>query len=263
MRGYGADAKIDGSVLSQSAHSDTNYGFLQGGVAGGIADIASGNLTASLFAHYGASNSDTYSGGMGRTGALDFSGYGGGASVTWLGHNGGYVDAVAIVSGYSIDSESVRGPVGSTNAMSFGGSIEVGKRFEVAGGMFIIPEAQLVYQTFQIDDFTNTGGMTVAYEDPDSLLLRTGVSLGMVKDSGLEFRGELNLLTELLNDAGTILNGIPVVFETDNLAGEIGVGATYMAPGSRFKLWADADYTFPFGDGLQEISGIAGVKIAW
>ena len=133
--------------------------------------------------------------------------------------------------------------------------------------MFAIPQAQLVYQTFQIDDYTNTGGMTAAFDDPDSLMLRTGVSFAMTRlaanNGTLELRGELNLLTELLDDTGAILNGTSVIFEQDNVAGEIGVGATFLAPGSRYKIWADADYSIPFGDGLQELSGIVGFKINW
>lgn len=266
MRGYGALAESDGSVLGQSAHSETEYGFFQGGIAGVFEETGSGDTTASLFAHYGASNSDTF-GAIGQTGTLDFSGYGVGGSLTWLGHGGGYVDAVAVVSGYSIDTASVRGPVGSTDAVSFGGSLEAGKRFDIGDEMFAIPQVQLVYQTFQIDDYTNTGGMAAAFDDPDSLMLRTGVAFAMTRlaanDGTLELRGELNLLAELLDDTGAMLNGTSVIFEQDSVAGEIGVGATFLAPGSRYKIWADADYSVPFGDGLQELSGIAGVKINW
>ena len=57
---------------------------------------------------------------------------------------------------------------GETNAFGFAASLEGGYPFHLGAGWLLEPQAQLVYQAFNIDDF-NDGAADVRYSNTNSL----------------------------------------------------------------------------------------------
>jgi len=86
-----------------------------------------------------------------------------------------YVDAVLQFTWYNIEMTSSRG-LGSvdTDALGMAASIEGGYPYPIGDdGWAVEPQAQLVYQTLDIDDFEDIAA-EVKYEDTDSLAGRIG-----------------------------------------------------------------------------------------
>ena len=89
----------------------------------------------------------------GREGDSDFAAYTLGGYWTHFGPTGWYTDAILQGTFYDISSTANRGlPTFKTQGQGLAASLETGYPFKFAGGWFIEPQAQLVYQNININD---------------------------------------------------------------------------------------------------------------
>jgi outer membrane autotransporter protein len=89
----------------------------------------------------------------GREGNSDFAAYTLGGYWTHFGPGGWYTDAILQGTFYDINSTANRGlPTFKTEGQGIAASIESGYPFRFAGGWFVEPQAQLIYQTININD---------------------------------------------------------------------------------------------------------------
>lgn len=94
---------------------------------------------------------------------------------THFGASGWYVDTVVQGTWYDIKTEG-RLPEMTTDGFGLGASLEAGYPFHCANTVVVEPQAQVTYQTIDLDD-TRDVGSVVRFSDVDSLVGRLGVRL--------------------------------------------------------------------------------------
>lgn len=189
----------------------------------------SGRLVAGVNVSYGQANSKINS--IFGDGSIMTNGYGLGATLTWYGVTGFYVDGQAQINRYSsgLNSELL----GSLNHDNDGSgeafSIEAGKRISFGERFGITPQFQMVYSNVRFDRFTDPSGADVAADKNDSLKTRWGIALDHQSawDGGRSrIYGIANVSYEWLDGMRTLVAGTPVINAGERLWGELGLGAS-------------------------------------
>ena len=102
----------------------------------------------------------TFKGGEDKFNAVTIGGY-----WTRFGENYWYLDGVLQGTWYDMDMTAARGlRDGDTNGFGLAASLEGGYPFHLGNGWLLGPQAQLVYQALNIDDFYD-GAADVSYSD--------------------------------------------------------------------------------------------------
>ncbi|MBR0692323.1 autotransporter outer membrane beta-barrel domain-containing protein [Bradyrhizobium lablabi] len=207
----------------------------------------------------------------GREGNSDFNAYSLGGYWTHFGPTGWYTDAILQGTFYDISSTANRGlPTFKTEAQGFAASLETGYPFKFAGGWFIEPQAQLIYQNININDASDIAAQ-IRFSDVDSLLGRIGARFGRTWaiDDGPrtitawirpnlwnEFRG--NPTTSFSSETGFI----PFHADLGGLWGEVNVGVSGQVR-TNTTLYANASYQSRFDGGGFAYTGKAGLRVNW
>lgn len=244
----GSRNQSDPARSTAQAHRDTDLWKLQTGfdfVVRQDDDLLVGGVTVS----YGAASSEIGSP-YGR-GKIDVTGTGIGATVTWYGSNGFYVDGQA--QAVFFDSDITSTTVGRKEVSGNGGnglalSGETGWRYQFRNGFSLTPQMQLVWSRVDFDSFTDPFGAQVSLRDGDSLRGRLGLSLdhetSWTASDGTKSKSHLyaiaNLYNNFLNGPKTYVSN--VVFQTrdERLWVGVGIGGTYDWNGGRYALYGNA-----------------------
>ncbi|MCO7729128.1 autotransporter outer membrane beta-barrel domain-containing protein, partial [Brucella intermedia] len=184
-------------------------------------------------------------------GAISTDGWSLGATATWYGTSGFYVDGQAQVTWFDSDLNSWtanQGLADGRKATGYALSIEAGQRFAIDQNWSLTPQAQLMYSSINADSFRDAWDSRVSLHDGDSLIGRLGLAANYANSwqgkDGLTVNttvyGIANLYQEMLS--GSSVNVAGVAFDTDNdrTWGGIGAGGTY--------AWADNKYAV-YGEG--------------
>jgi len=249
---YGMWGRIEGTRTASDparstshAHRDTDLWKLQTGFDFGLHQGAEGALVGGVNISYGKALADIASP-YGR-GKVDATGAGIGATLTWYGAGGFYVDGQAQVTWFDSDITSTtegRKDVKGNNGHGYVLSAETGNRYQLGNGFSLTPQVQLVYSRVDFDSFTDPFGARVSLYDGDSLRGRFGVSLDheaqWVASDGTKSRSHLYAIANLYNEFldGSKINVDDVRFATrdERLWAGIGIGGTYE--------WANGAYAF-------------------
>ena len=224
-------------------------------------------LVAGLTAHY--SDADSHVRSIFGNGSIKTVGYGVGATLTWYGLNGFYVDGQAQFSRYNSDLKSdVLGDLIQSNdgsGESF--SIEIGKRSVIGTKLSITPQIQTVYSNVRFDNFTDPSGAIVSDKEGDSLKSRWGIALDHQSEwdnARSHLYGLVNLNYEWLGGTSAHISGTPVDYTTDRLWSEVGVGGSINWRGG-VTLYTEVSGSSPFKDlgDSYTIKANAGVRIAF
>lgn len=262
--------------------------FAQVGVNGVLTENDRGTLLAGVFGTYGTQSVDAHvtalptNRAVSRTGSIDTDAYGVGGNLTWLGHDGTYVDGVGQFFWYQSDLSSTGfGQFADGNdARSYTLSLEVGRRFEIASGFGIVPQAQLIYSNAWTDDFTFSNPdpdplantlVSVTDGDADSLRARLGLRFENLGNWGAQaHRGQFqayaitNLYYEFLDGSSIDVAGEGITQRNDRLWGEVGLGGT-VALSDTLSLYGEARYQTSlenFGDS-DVYGGNVGLRLSW
>ncbi|MBN9603022.1 MAG: autotransporter outer membrane beta-barrel domain-containing protein [Afipia felis] len=190
---------------------------------------ASGRLVAGVNASYGQANSKINS--IFGDGSVMTNGYGLGATLTWYGLTGFYVDGQAQVSRYNSNLHSaLRGTLTHDN-VGYGEafSVEAGKRISVGATLSITPQFQLVYSNARFDRFVDTAGAAVSADNTDSLKTRWGIALdhqSAWENGRTHIYGIANISYEWLDGMRTLVSGTPINYADQRLWGGLGLGAS-------------------------------------
>jgi fibronectin-binding autotransporter adhesin len=133
---------------------DVDSWKLQFGVEKALADdVAGGALVAGLTAHYGEASAEV--GSRFGGGDLDTKAYGLGATLTWYGAGGGYLDAQGQASWFDSDlkSDLLGARADGVGGQGYGLSLEAGRAFAATEGLSLTPQAQLTYSSIDFDTF--------------------------------------------------------------------------------------------------------------
>lgn len=188
-----------------------------------------GRLVAGINVAYGEANSRITS--VFGNGALKTGGYGFGATLTWYGVTGHYVDSQAQVNRYnsSLNSDLLGTLTHNNGGNGEAFSIEAGKRIAIAGKLGITPQFQIAYSNVRFDRFIDPSGADVAVDKNDSLKTRWGIALdhqGAWDGGRSRIYGIANVSYEWRNGMRTLVAGTPVINAGERLWGELGVGAS-------------------------------------
>ena len=278
--GQGAWGRMGGQYSSFSPRTGSAYnqsiGFLQAGYEGVARETAAGDLTIGAYAIIGTStaridvSNDPVTGAARAKGRITTQGYGIGANLTWLGHDGLYADAIGQFTWYD---SSLSNKNGHNQGWSSALSLEVGKRYELGSGWAVVPQAQLAWTHVDFSSFTDNLGNRIALGQGDSLQGRAGLRLEHLSSwqdatgqtARLQFYGIANLTYEFLKGRSVKVSGASLVQGNRRLWGEVGAGATY-SWNKNWSAYGEASYAMALsgkGGDNYTLKGTAGVRYRW
>lgn len=235
----GVRTRGNAAVSTSQAEQELDSWKLQMGFDKVVAEaVWDGRLIAGVTAHYGEANSRVRS--LFGNGVLETNGYGVGATLSWQGQAGLYLDGQAQVSWYQSDLEStvlgslVTGNGGQGEAFS----VEAGQRLPLTDKVSITPQAQLLYSNVRFDGFADAADAQVSLDRGESLKSRLGLSVDQheIWEGG---RGHVyavaNISYEWMDPSRVDVSGALIEHANERLWGEVGVGfsATW-SPGVTF-----------------------------
>ncbi|WP_035830540.1 autotransporter outer membrane beta-barrel domain-containing protein [Kaistia adipata] len=266
----GAHARVKADSSTTQASYDSDLFQLQVGLDGEVMESASGALVAGLTAQYSRVRADVSST-LGN-GSNTTEGYGIGATLTWYGANGVYVDGQAQLAWFDTDlsADGVGKLVDGHDGTGYALSIEAGREFAVKEGWTVTPQAQLAYTSADFDDFVDPYGAAVSLSKGESLEGRVGVALGRdaswQDDSGRAVRthvyGITSLTYEFLDGATVAVSGLDLVAEPQKFGAEFGVGGTYNWGAEKYALHGEALASTSF-DGSYGYKGTVGLTVGF
>jgi fibronectin-binding autotransporter adhesin len=259
------------SASTAGASFDADQVRLQTGFDAKLYEDGSGKLMGGLSVQHGTSWAKVNS--FWGDGKIDIEGYGVGATMTWYGLRGLYVDGQAQVHWFDTDMRSsLAGSLtDGDNAVGYGLSLETGKRFAAGGPWALTPQVQLAYTRADFD-FTDTFGAAVAARNGDSLLGRLGLALDY-RDAWTGGRGPThshlygiaNLYYEFLDGTSVDVAGTKFINERDELWGGLGVGGTYSWNAETYALFGEVSVNTSLenlGDSYS-VNGTGGFRVRW
>ncbi|CAG9172926.1 autotransporter family protein [Cupriavidus pampae] len=270
----GSNTHIDPSTSTTAASYNVRMWKFEGGVDAPVVENQAGTLVVGPTFHYGIANSNVSS--MFGQGSIDATGYGVGATATWYGTNGAYVDARATVSWYDTDIRSSTLSTKLANGNRGNGvatSVEAGHRLPLGGDWSVTPQAQLAWSQVRFDAFTDQYGATVSRENGNSLVSRLGVSLdhetkwtaGNGKTRRSHVYGISNLYYDFLNGTAARVSNLSVVSKEQALWAGLGVGASLNWDDDRYTVYGELlarTSLQDFGDS-NAIGAKLGFRVKW
>ena len=229
----GAAGHYEASNSSTGASYDSNLALVQVGLEGVFVDGAAGSLTAALTGQYNRLNADVFSPFGDGSNGTDSVGIG--ATLTWRGADGTYVDVQGQWASFSTDLEAIGySLVDNNDGTGFAASAEVGHKFQLDGAWALTPQAQLSYASVDFDSFTDYFGSEVSLGSNDSLVGRIGLAVDYASGwqgvpngtAASKIYGIANLTYEFLDGASVLVSGTDLAFAGQEFGGELGVGAT-------------------------------------
>ncbi|WP_338821634.1 autotransporter outer membrane beta-barrel domain-containing protein [Bradyrhizobium septentrionale] len=244
----------------------------QAGLDGLALENSYGRLIVGLTLQYGLTTA--YVNSLFGNGRIRAEGTGVGATATWYGDNGVYLDGQMQTMFYRGDltSDLVGNMAHGNEGLGYAFSVEGGKRINVGSGFSLTPQAQLAYSKVDFDGFTDRFGALVSLTNADSLLGRVGLMLNHQKswyDGTSIVRSDLyaigNLHYEFLDGTNVDVAGSGFASANDRLWGSIGGGGSYSWANGRYTLFGEATYRASLQDAGDNHSykGTAGFRVVW
>ena len=283
LEGSGLWARIEGnhtSVAGQAASAttsgagyDANDWKLQAGLDGQLAEGDSGKLIGGLTAHYGTSAA-AISSTIGN-GAIDTTDYGLGATLTWYGKSGFYLDGQGQYSWYDSDlrSDSLGSIVKGNRGTGYALSLEAGQRLELGHDLNLTPQAQLAYSSVNFDSFTGPAGEKVSLSNGDSLKGRLGLALGhdrLWSDDASDIRRShvyaiANLYHEFLDGSAVDISGTKLTSTPASWTGELGLGGSYNWSNDAYSLYGQVSAASDLEKlgNSYDLKGTIGFRMGW
>ena len=203
--------------------------------------------SSSLTAQYGHASADVSS--LFGNGEIDTDGYGLGATLTWYGQNGFYLDGQAQAAWYESDlSSGILGSLSNGNdGFGYAFSAETGKRLALNQSWTLTPQAQLAYSNVDFDAFTDPFGADVSLGTGESLKGRLGLSADYENAwegaSGTTTRTHLygiaNLYYEFLDGTEVEVSGVNFASENDRTWGGIGTGGSHNWNDDKYSIYSE------------------------
>lgn len=267
-----ADLGPDGST--SSASYDANTWKFQAGIDGVVLENDAGHLVGGVTAQYGTVSSSIWS--PYGVGVIDTTGYGVGATLTWYGENGFYMDGQAQVTWYDSDLLSAtagRSLVKGNGGMGYGLSIEAGQRLTLSENWSLTPQAQLAYSSVDFDDFTDAFGAGISLGSSESLIGRLGLAVNhdteWQEQDGSTSRAHVYGIANLYYDFGdgSVVDVAGTGFSSGDsqLQGGLGIGGSINWADDRYSLFGEANFSTNlenFGNN-NAIGGTVGFRVHW
>ncbi|MGU3576517.1 autotransporter outer membrane beta-barrel domain-containing protein, partial [Brucellaceae bacterium C25G] len=271
----GGHSKMKPRVSTSSTRYDFNSLKLQAGLDGQLSETATGKLIGGVTGHYTHGKMDVVS--HHGDGSIKTDGYGFGATLSWYGDNGFYVDGQGQVTWYRSElySDIAKKNVSSDKNDGFGYSIsaEAGQRITIDDHWSFTPQGQLQYSNVDFDDFVDVFDADVSRQKGESLRARLGVSVdyqnAWSNSKGLTNRsvvyGIANLYNEFLNGTKVRVSTADFVSKNEHFWGGIGFGGAYNWDDDKYSVYGEGSLNTSFknfGDSY-DFKGTLGLRVKW
>ena len=208
----------------------------------------------------------------GKRGTNKFHAYTLGGYWTHFGETGWYVDSVLQGTYYDTDSSANSPGISSLNTHGLGlaFSVESGKPYRFDKGYFIEPQAQLIYQTIDMDSARDIGGK-VRFSNADSLVGRIGARFGrtwpLEEERKMTAWIRPNIWHEFRGKPVTKFDSAdhgPVPFRAhlNGTWGEINIGGSRQTS-RNVSLFLNASYNKRFDGEGYAYDGKFGIRVNW
>ena len=265
-----AHSRFEPSNSPSSSKQDNNAWKAQAGLDKRLSTSESGTWVGGLTAQMGQIRADVES--PHGDGKIETQGYGIGATLTWYGANGNYLDAQGQMNWYDTDLQSklIGAPLAKGNdGTGYNVGVEVGRVIPLSAQWTLIPQAQLTYGKASFDTFVDPFKAQVSLDKAKSLMGRLGVALDY-QVSQDEFRqgkvyGIANIYNEFLNGTRVDVAGTDFTHTNDRLWGGVGMGGSYKWAKGKYMLYGELllkSSLEHFADSYT-VSGTAGFRMGW
>ena len=269
----GGREHYDGTEGTLKASYNADIYRLRMGVDAQFGETESGFAVGGLVFQYANASADVSS----RVGGGDVVTqlFGMGATMTWYGNNGFYVDGQAFGNVINNDITIAGTPtLGMQQSYGYSLSAETGYRFDVAPGWALTPQAQLTWGSVNFDDFTGVYNEDVSLVNGDSLAARMGLqtdyrtswTTATGEARSASFHGIANVYYDFTNDPSEVrVSGVNMSTDDGDWTGEIGIGGSYTWLNG--KLGVNGDVTAStglenFGDSYG-LTGKVSFQMQW
>ncbi|WP_099140329.1 autotransporter outer membrane beta-barrel domain-containing protein [Xenorhabdus kozodoii] len=239
--------KLSPRVSTSGAGNITyNMARAQVGVDGRFYENDQGSVVGGVFLQYANINADV--GSVHGEGKIRAKGYTLGATSTWYGNNGFYVDGLTQFTYFDndLDSKTAGQRLGTgKSALGYALSLETGRRLDLNPKWSLIPQAQLIFSSVKMNDFQDTFGTKIHFDQSENIKLRVGATI----DYNQKWRDALNKdekathlyglfnIHQALPGHNDVTHVADVTFSrgSDLTWSELGAGGSYR--------WRDGKYT--------------------
>lgn len=272
-----------GSSIGYS--SSVNTWTFTAGVDNQLYETEAGRFIGGVWFEYGRIDASISS--DDRNGKIKANGYGGGASLTWYGDNGVYVDGLGKVNWFKNDIDSDKnggiGIVDGAKGFGYALSIETGRRFELNDRWSLTPQVQLSWSSLDMDDFRNVFGATNSFDRQNDLTARFGLTANYADTwqgadgfaQRTSFYAGVNLYQALIEDKSNVRisaanqpDVTSAIIDPGSIGktwAGIGAGGTYAWHDNKYSIFGNvnaASSTKNFGDSYS-VSGNIGLSVKW
>jgi len=273
MRVQGGDQSFKPETSTSATRYDLSTWKAEAGIDTTLSDSESGKLVGGATLQYGRYQSNASS--VYGQGRLKTSSYGIGATLTWYGENGYYIDGQARWSSLDTDLRSTTlaqlledGNKGSAYAVG----VEGGRRFRLGDQWSLIPQAQLTYGKASFDSFNDAFGAHVEQQKGTTTTARAGV----MADYRSARQGEsgsvathvyaiANLYRNFGGDARVNVAGTDFTTRNERLWGGFGIGSSLDWADGRYSIYGEVQASTGlkhFGDS-HALNGTLGFRMRW
>ncbi|WP_162183550.1 autotransporter outer membrane beta-barrel domain-containing protein [Halocynthiibacter namhaensis] len=254
-------------TTSSNVGVDSNKFSIQAGVDYAIDPSATGQWVFGATAQYGKISGDIAAA-LG-TGSIDAEGFGLGATATWYGSQGMYVDIQgqfnSVSSDYTSSANGLRAE--GVHSRTYALSVETGKRIALDADRTLVPQAQLTWGTVDGGSFTDDFGTSVNLGNNESLIARLGLAYEFKDSSAVSGRdASYYVIGNLMHDfsAGNKVSvgGVDFASEAGANWGEVGMGMS-LALSEGTKIYGESSYRREFGGDGRGLGLSAGLNIQW
>ncbi|MGY0798534.1 autotransporter-associated beta strand repeat-containing protein [Lysobacter sp. A286] len=240
----GADRNIDSRQIQMGIDALVSEREDGSVLIGGVS-VHDGRADASVTSIFGNGSIDTHAHGLGAT-------------LTWYGPQGFYLDAQTKLSWFASDlnSATLGNLVKSNNGKGEAVSVEVGKRYAVSDELALTPQFQAIYAHVDFDRYADPAGAIVSADKGSSLKTRGGVSLdhqtswssasGDVRRTHLY--GLANLTYEWRDGTGVDVSGTSIGSRDRRMWGELGLGGSYNWGRGAYTIYTEISADTPIAD---------------
>ncbi len=286
MRGIGHWGHRDGDargIYDGAPEYDYRFGALQGGMDFYREEKDDVTDHAGMYLAYGRGRMDVTQNLLTSkrdAGRNDFNAFSVGGYWTRFGENGWYLDGVLQATWYGMTTKSNRAtefgfPDQDVDGFGFAASIEGGYPFDLGNGWQLEPQAQLVWQNIDFDDF-NDGAADIRYDNLNSLAGRLGARVARTWEAEeataseparlATVWGRVNLWHEFTAKAQTDISSadgfVPFSADLDETWVEFGIGGTREVS-KNTSVYGNVNFSTTFDGDNYAWTGKVGLRVNW
>ena len=239
----GAAGHYQAASSDAGASYDSSLFLAQIGVEGALVDGPDGSLVAGFSAQYSRNSAAVFSAYGNGNNVTE--GMGIGATLTWRGAEGTYVDLQGQLAKFWTDLDAIGYRLVSDNGgTGLAVSLEAGHEIALDDAWSITPQAQLSYASVGFDRFTDGFGSVISLEAGNSLKGRIGLAVDYRtdledQDATASIGGVANLTYEFLDGATVAVSGTNLHYAAQKFSAELGLGGTLEWNGGAQALHAE------------------------